>query len=138
MGLDFDIIDNKNILIDRFPLKWLYNYDNSFFNNIYNSNIEYFINYCNQEITILKLKLDNFNNFHKIKYLDFENKKKYLLKLITETNNDDIVEIFKNISTALKYDTNLDQENYQNMIHNFEHFKLFLEKYIDYKYEISS
>lgn len=140
MGLDFDIIDDKNELVDRFTLKWLYDYDITFFNNIHNNDIDYFINYCNQEIKILKLKLNNSNKFYFIKYLDFENKKKYLLELIDDTKNDnDMIEVLEQIGDVLNCDKNikLNIENYQNIIKRFEYFKLFLEKYIGHKYEIS-
>ena len=134
MGLDFDIIDDKGQLIDRFGIKWLYHYNNNklFINNDNNNDIKKVILYCDEQIKILKFKVDE---NEKIKNLEFVEKKEYLSNLINNTNNDEeLYELIEKIHNKNEdEDANIDYY----LLERFNFFKSFLEKNIMYQCEIS-
>ena len=145
MCVDFDIIKDTGELIDRFSIKWLFQYDYLFFSlfrTIYNNPINTII-YCEKQIEILKEKVDEFDKLEKIKYLDFDGKKKYLISLIENTNdNEEINKLIEKIHGIICQDVddnNYNNYNYNNneLLNKFESFKLFLEKYKNNKCDIS-
>lgn len=84
MGIYFDIIDEKENLINRHSLKWLTNNWNSNFCSYYlGHSIKYIIKYCDEEITMLDEKI---NKLQKILDVwnedDFEKRKKLKINLI--------------------------------------------------------
>jgi hypothetical protein len=141
MGLDFDIVNITGELINRYPIKWLYYYDSSFINSFTrsntntNTNIKNIISYCDEHIYILKSKTDEFDKIDKIKYLEFNEKKEYLMSLIVSTNDNEELNELIDLIYSIVYEK-VEDSNYSTL-KNFESFKLFLEKYIEYKYEIS-
>lgn len=137
MGLDLDIIKDTGELIDRYPIKWLYEYDISFFSlfGIRFNNSTNAIIYCEEQIEILKVKVNEFNKIKKIKYLEFDEKKEYLINLIGGTNNDvEINELIEKMYQIIYED--IDDIN-NDLLNKFKYFKLFLENYPSYKCEIS-
>ena len=137
MGLDFDIINITGELINRYPIKWLHYYDSSFINtfNRTNTNIKNIILYCDEQIHILKNKTYEFDKIDKIKYLEFNEKKEYLMSLIVSTNDNEELNKLIDLIYSIVYEK-VEDSNYSTL-KSFESFKLFLEKYIEYKYEIS-
>ncbi len=130
MGIDFDIIDDKGKMIDRYAIKWLYRYDIEIF--YYANDIKNMIQYCNENIEILKLRVDKHEKIKKIEYLEFYKKKEYLCNLINNTNTDEeINELIENIYNRE------DKDHDHFLLDSFIRFKEFLEKYIDYNCEIS-
>ena len=132
MGLDFDIIDDKGEIIDRYGIKWLYDYDKSF---IYNYiDIKIAILYCDEQINILKINVDECDKIKKIKHLEFMQKKEYLSNLINNTNNnEELDELIEKI-----YNQNYENiDNYLYLIERFKFFKSFLENNNIYQGKIS-
>jgi hypothetical protein len=141
MGIDFDIINDKGNLIDRYSIKWLVRYDNFFLRDYssINMNIKNIILYCDEQIDILKLKIDKHKKIEKIKYLDFDKKKEYMVNLITNINSDEEMDGLIEKIYMIVYQ-NQEDCNYSTL-QIFESFKTFLEKYSNsqnqYKCEIS-
>lgn len=137
MGFDFDIVKDTCELIDRFSIKWLNYYDYSFINLFYkNNNVIDIITYCQEQIDILKKKVYEIEKIEKIKHLEFDEKKRYLINLIENTNNDEdinglIEKMYEIINQGVEFNhCNVD------LLNRFESFILFLEKYPN-KCEIS-
>lgn len=144
MGIDFDVINNKGHLIDRYSIKWLVRYDCFFLSNyssinIRNINIKNIISYCDEQIDILKLKVYEHNKIEKIKYLGLDEKKEYMVNLISNINSDEEMDGLIEKIYMIVYE-NEEDSNYSTL-QSFESFKTFLEKYCEsqnqYKCEIS-
>lgn len=135
MGLDFDIIDDKNLLIDRYPIKWLQSYDYFFVSNYssINMNVKNIISYCEEQINALKLKVDEHEKIEEIKFLGLNKKKEYIVKFINNTNSDEELDrLFEKIYMIVYQ--NQEDSNYSTL-KSFESFKLFLEKHCENKYK---
>jgi hypothetical protein len=152
MGVDFDIIDEKGLLIDRYPLKWLIRDWNSSFSLDYlGHSIKYIIKYCDDEIIILDEKI---NKLQKILDVwnenDFEKRKKLKINLISYIDNEK--EFYSVIEYFAEYDIDkyegfvklsdgskliADFDYYSTYKSYFTNFKNFLSKYINNKYDIS-
>ena len=138
MGLDLDIITDTNELVDRYSIKWLYYYDYESFLNWFNTNKNTInaILYCDKQIIKLEEKINKFQKIEKINYLEFNEKKEYLISLINNTNSDEEINgLIKKIHMVI-YE-NKDFNYLKNILEHFKSFKLFLEKYQGYKCEIS-
>lgn len=156
MGVDFDIIDVSGNLVDRYSIKWLdREWDKNFCFIYSHSTINKIIDYCDEEINKLKNKLN------KVKIIincweetDFEKRKKMKIDLISSIDNEkefySTLEYFSEFIIN-KYDDDnefeiklrnnskliADYDNYLLYMDCFIHFKDFLLKYKEYKYEIS-
>jgi hypothetical protein len=146
MSIDFDVLTDENKFIDRYSIKWLYNYDScSFLNSFFgNKNIitSVIISYCDKQINELEKETNKFQKIEQINYLEFGEKKEYLINLINNTNNnEEIDEIIKKIHTVIndqEYSIYLnDLKSLEQLINHFKSFKLFLKKYQGNRWEIS-
>lgn len=152
MGIDFDIIDASNNLIDRISFKWLTdNWNKSFCSNYSGQSIKYIIEYCDEQITMLTDKINILQNILNIwNENDFDKRKKLKINLISNIDNEK--EFYSTIEYFAEYDNDelsdcvklsdgskllSDYDYYSSYKSRFVHFKYFLSKYIDYKYEIS-
>ncbi len=137
MGLTFDIIEDTGELIDRYPIGWLYNYDTSFFNlfqNVNNNPVDVIV-YCEEQIKILTEKLNESYKIGKIKCLEFNEKKEYLVNLIVNTNNDEeINKLIEKLYIIIYQDI---EDNNLALLSKFKILKLFSERYSNNKCEIS-
>ena len=137
MGIEFNIITDNGTIIKNYSIKWLFNYDTLFCYHNSNTNIKEIILYCNKQIDNLKYQVDEFNNIKKIKCLEFDIRKDYLISLIKNTNNnEEIDKLIENIY-IINYETCDYEDNNLILLENFVSFRLFLENNQEYKYELS-
>lgn len=152
MGFDLDIIDESGKLIDRLSLSWLIrDWDTNFFSANSNKSIEYIIVYCDEQIEVLREKVNKLQNIINIwKTTDFEKRKKLIIELLYDI--DDEKEFYSMIEYFTEYDI-VEYENcaklsdgsklmadfdyYSTYKLKFEYLKKFLLKHTDYKYEFS-
>jgi len=144
MGINFDIIGKSNDIIDSYSLNWLVrNYNNNFISDNYHKTISSIILYCNEQINLLQLEQDNLNKIINLEKNKFEDKKRELSKLILLSENNDILnDIINNCNDMFNYGLSesnsltdsITQINWH--LNCFIRFKIFLEKYKDYNYEI--
>ena len=81
--------------------------------------------------------MDEVNKIKKIKYLEFDIRKDYLISLIKNTNNnEEIDKLIENIY-IINYETCDYEDNNLILLENFVSFRLFLENNQEYKYELS-
>jgi hypothetical protein len=152
MGIDFDIIDEKGNLIDRYPLKWLTNnWNSSFCSDYLGNSMKYIIEYCDEQIIILDEKMNKLQKILDVwNEKNFEKRKKLKINLIS--NIDDEKEFYSVIEYFTEYEMDKyngyiklsdgsklmeDFDFYSSYKSQFVRFKNFLLKYINNKYEIS-
>jgi hypothetical protein len=153
MGLDFDIINYSNELIDRFSLGWLgRNYDVNFCHQYSNSNINEIIEFCDNQISMLNIKKNKLllilNCWNEN---DFIKRKEMILRLLSNINKPkefyETVFYFSDYTCCFDDDENFELATNSKLIEDidycncyissFESFKNFLNNYIGFKFEIS-
>lgn len=153
MGFDFDIIDNKGKLIDRYSLGWLIkNWNINFVSEYSGHSIKYIIKYCDEEIEILDNKINKLQNLLDVwNEKDFEKRKKLKINLISNICNEEefysVIEYFAEYKFD-EYDRFVklsdgsklmaDFDYYSTYKSRFVHFRQFLLKYINDEYEFSN
>lgn len=152
MGIDIVFINN-NSQTESFCIKWLYLIDP----NIINESLDNLILFCNEQISLLKNKVDIISKIANInKSYDFKNydeyynrpeelddiyhmnlkiKKEFIIKLI---NSCDTFYMIEEILELLN-DNNLDEylDSIINQLNNFDYLNKFLERNKKNKYVIS-
>ena len=138
MGITLDVISNSK-LIDRITIKWLYNIDFLFDDNKRCvKKLSTIVDCCNDKIKNLELNLILLNKILDLKSMNFDETKKHLIILISNTNND--VELDKLISLINdSHDLIREINSDEHMLGSIKNFKIFLEKYenCDYDFYIS-
>ena len=154
MVFDFDIIDKKGNLIDRYSLGWLLkNWNINFYSEYSGHSIKYIIKYCDEQIEILD------NKINKLQYIidiwnenDFEKRKKLKINFITNIDNEEefysVIEYFAEykvdeyngfVKLSNKSKLIVDYDYYSIYKSKFIYFRQFLSKYreCEYDYELS-